>query len=201
MKDFAVDADAGSSIDIEVRNGFLPQYHSCLHHLSELLCSRHHTQDLGAKVCPHSRGPCRGRQLCGKARLEASETDPQWYRPSSLTELFEILGNNPERRIKLLAGDTGRGRYEERMKGRPVLVMSYIVYLVCFVVVVISTCGVRCCIMYFQGSLIPRLLSADFLYCNWHQLGWSLGTRLLSMPVAMICQKVPQQSIFSLAFS
>ena len=81
-----------------------------------LIIPLHHTQDLGAKVCPHSGGPCRGRKLCSEARLESSETGPQWYRPSSLTELFEILGNNPESKIKLLAGDTGRGTCEERLK-------------------------------------------------------------------------------------
>ncbi len=35
--------------------------------------------------------------------------DPQWYRPSSLSELVAVVRGNEGKRIGLVAGDTGRG--------------------------------------------------------------------------------------------
>lgn len=64
-------------------------------------------QDLGSRVCPHSGGACQGRDLC-KA-YKARETDAKWYQPSSLDELFGVIGSNPGCRVKLFAGDTGKG--------------------------------------------------------------------------------------------
>ena len=67
-------------------------------------------QDLGSKVCPKTGEACSGRTagtLCrGYKRVES---DPQWYCPTSLSELTALIGSNSSSNIKLVAGDTGRG--------------------------------------------------------------------------------------------
>lgn len=86
MKSFAVDADPGSKACVDI-------------------------EDLGSRVCPHSGGACQGRDLC-KA-YKARETDAKWYQPSSLDELFGVIGSNPGCRVKLFAGDTGKGIFKK----------------------------------------------------------------------------------------
>ena len=67
-------------------------------------------QDLGSKVCPKTGEVCSGRSagtLCqGYRRVDS---DPQWYRPTSLSELTALVTINSSSNIKLVAGDTGRG--------------------------------------------------------------------------------------------
>ena len=41
--------------------------------------------------------------------LKRTIFDPQWYRPSSLAELVAVVRGNEEKRIRLVAGDTGKG--------------------------------------------------------------------------------------------
>ncbi len=41
--------------------------------------------------------------------LKRTTFDPQWYRPSSLAELVAIARGNEGQRIRLVAGDTGKG--------------------------------------------------------------------------------------------
>ena len=65
-------------------------------------------QDLGAKkICPKSGSVCRGG-VCGSG-LERAESGPQWFRPTSLAELAEVIAAKQDSRVKLVAGDTGRG--------------------------------------------------------------------------------------------
>ena len=56
-------------------------------------------------LCPRTGDVCKGQ--C-HARQRA-ESDPQWYVPTSLDELAALYTANPNSRIKLITGDTGRG--------------------------------------------------------------------------------------------
>ena len=76
------------------------------------LTSRPHPsfhQDLGSStvLCPSTGELCKG-QCCKQVRGRA-ESDPLWYRPSSLEELAALYNANSDKKIKLIAGDTGRG--------------------------------------------------------------------------------------------
>lgn len=71
-------------------------------------------QDLGSKLCPHTGEICSGREVC---RGTLSASDPLWYSPSSLRDVFEIVSAHPNAAVKLVAGNTGRGEEEEEEGG------------------------------------------------------------------------------------
>jgi xanthine dehydrogenase iron-sulfur cluster and FAD-binding subunit A len=56
-------------------------------------------------MCPRTGALCKG-QCHVRQRVES---DPQWYTPTSLEELAALYAANPNNKIKLIAGDTGRG--------------------------------------------------------------------------------------------
>ena len=71
------------------------------------------TKDLGyssKKICPKSGEVCTNKsELCAGHRREA-ESGPQWFRPTSLNELAGVIGGiSSDSKVKLVAGDTGRG--------------------------------------------------------------------------------------------
>lgn len=63
-------------------------------------------QDLGPRVCSD---PASDWCLDLSRGLKRTTFDPQWYRPSSLAELVAIARGNKEKRVRLVAGDTGKG--------------------------------------------------------------------------------------------
>ena len=56
-------------------------------------------------MCPKTGNICKGQ--CHVR--QRAESDPQWYAPTSLEELAALYTANPNSKIKLLTGDTGRG--------------------------------------------------------------------------------------------
>lgn len=135
MKTFAVDGiPAGTATtDIEVRSLYtslspfplsspphptslfsLPPKSTPLSVLPSLSpCSNHNCnsqlQDLGsgAVLCPSTGHMCKGQ--C-RVRMRV-ESDPQWFCPPSLKDLAALYNANSDKKIKLIAGDTGRGVY------------------------------------------------------------------------------------------
>ena len=68
-------------------------------------------QDLGSTpvLCPSTGELCKGH--CRVRVRERAESDPLWFCPSSLEELAALYNANSDKRIKLVAGDTGRGEF------------------------------------------------------------------------------------------
>ena len=58
-------------------------------------------------MCPKTGDVCKGQ--CHVS--QRAESDPQWYAPASLEELAALYTANPNSKIKLITGDTGRGTY------------------------------------------------------------------------------------------
>ena len=58
-------------------------------------------------LCPKTGDLCKGQ--CHVS--QRAESDPQWYAPASLEELAALYTANPDSKIKLITGDTGRGMY------------------------------------------------------------------------------------------
>ena len=117
MKSFAVERDNGGlNIDIEVRdhNYFFVGFHF----LSECgIGPKHHVmiiillviinfQELGSPVCPRTGKICSGRHF---QRLNVSDCGPQWFRPLTLGDISTIFATGQSKKIKFLAGDTGKG--------------------------------------------------------------------------------------------
>ena len=69
------------------------------------MCIRDRDLRSNTALCPRTGEICKN-QCCGRVR---EESDPQWYSPSSMEELSVIYNANLSSKIKLLAGDTGRG--------------------------------------------------------------------------------------------
>ena len=64
------------------------------------------SKDLAAKKCPRTARACYGLL---KPHLR-SASDPVWFRPASLLDVLAILQAHPDGKVKLVAGDTGKGR-------------------------------------------------------------------------------------------
>ena len=67
-------------------------------------------QDVGSKLCPRTGEICGGGGVC---RGTLSATEPLWYSPSSLRDVFAIVSAHPDAAVKLVAGNTGRGEEKE----------------------------------------------------------------------------------------
>ena len=58
-------------------------------------------------VCPKTGDLCKGQCHI----RQRAESDPQWYALSSLEEVAALYSANPDSKVKLITGDTGRGMY------------------------------------------------------------------------------------------
>ena len=64
-------------------------------------------KELGSTVCPRTGEMCNGRNY---QRLNnVSDCGPQWFRPLTLRDISAIFAINQSKKIKFLAGDTGKG--------------------------------------------------------------------------------------------
>ena len=62
-----------------------------------------HDQDLAVKKCT-TWCP----KLCINP-LQSSSSSTLWFRPSEVADIFTVFSQYPDKTIKLIAGDTGRG--------------------------------------------------------------------------------------------
>ena len=66
------------------------------------------SQDLAAKCC---KKECSKPLLCSAASYSRVSSDPVWYQPNELTQVFDIFSAHPSEKVKLIAGNTGRGNH------------------------------------------------------------------------------------------
>ena len=64
-------------------------------------------QDLAAKCC---KKDCSKPVLCSAA-YSRDISDPVWYQPNELSQVFDIISTHPNENVKLIAGNTGRGEH------------------------------------------------------------------------------------------
>ena len=65
-----------------------------------------YVKDLAAKKCPRTGRACYGLL---KPHVR-SASDTLWFRPATLLDVLAILQAHPDSKVKLLVGDTGKGR-------------------------------------------------------------------------------------------
>lgn len=74
-------------------------------------------QDIRKKLCPRTGKTCTNpKSTCVGPSLGSSwevVSPSVWYAPSSLVDLFSIFSTHPESSVRLVAGDTGRGKLAE----------------------------------------------------------------------------------------
>ena len=58
-------------------------------------------------MCPRTGEICNGRIY---QRVNVSERGPQWFRPLTLVDISTIFAATQNKKIKFLAGDTGKGQ-------------------------------------------------------------------------------------------
>ena len=57
-------------------------------------------------MCPRTGEMCNGRFY---QRLNVSDCGPQWFHPLSLKDVSSIFAKSQGKKVKFLAGDTGKG--------------------------------------------------------------------------------------------
>ena len=76
-------------------------------------------QEVQKKLCPRTGKACSNpRSTCTAPYLGPTRelvTPSAWYAPSSLADLFSIFSAHPESSVRLVAGDTGRGKLQQSL--------------------------------------------------------------------------------------
>ncbi|XP_064601079.1 LOW QUALITY PROTEIN: xanthine dehydrogenase-like [Liolophura sinensis] len=67
-------------------------------------------EDIRTKVCKKTGKPCEGG-CSSQNSLHILSQDAQWYRPTSLSELYQILGQHKTESVRLTFGSTASGVY------------------------------------------------------------------------------------------
>ncbi len=97
-------------------------------------------QDLAPRVCSDAGDLC----LDLGRGLRRTIFDPQWYRPSSLSELVAVARDNQGKRIRMVAGDTGRGQSQLQKgninyKSKCKLIASTVLIMITKLIAILST--------------------------------------------------------------
>ncbi len=100
MKSFSTESEEPVFVDIEVCHMLTVDKKNII----IIFCS---CQDIDPKKkctqCPFKRNDW--------TVASRSEDDPIWYRPSKLSDVFDEFNVSKDLKIKLVCGDTGRGKY------------------------------------------------------------------------------------------
>ncbi|XP_053383995.1 uncharacterized protein LOC123535767 isoform X2 [Mercenaria mercenaria] len=78
-------------------------------------CSITDIEDLSTKFCKKTGEPCKGN--CRKSKLERPVhmvlKDAQWFKPTTLKQLYDLLEQFKDKSMRLVFGSTGSGVYKD----------------------------------------------------------------------------------------